>query len=168
MALLDSIRADLRVNDGNIKGKVITLLYRISNFGYQSKSLLVKILCYPVQVIYTFSFTWVMGIEIPYTTKIGAGLQVWHGTGLVVNAGASIGKNVLLRHNTTIGNKGHGTKSPVIGDNVQIGAHSLIIGDIEVGDNVIIGAGSIVVKSIPSNSVAYGNPLKVIRNKENI
>jgi putative colanic acid biosynthesis acetyltransferase WcaB len=52
---------------------------------------------------------------------------------------------------------------PKIGNNVDIGANSVILGNIEIGTNSIIGAGSIVVKSIPENCVAVGNPAKVIK-----
>lgn len=52
---------------------------------------------------------------------------------------------------------------PKIGSNVYIAANSTVIGNVEIRDNVIIGAGSLVCKSIPSNSVAVGNPAHVIR-----
>jgi acetyltransferase-like isoleucine patch superfamily enzyme len=59
-------------------------------------------------------------------------------------------------------------KSPplTIGNNVWVGANAVLLPGITVGDNVIIGAGSIVTKNIPSNSIAVGNPCKVIRDKE--
>ncbi len=52
-----------------------------------------------------------------------------------------------------------------IGNHVWIGANSVILPEVEIGDNVIIGAGSIVTKNIPSDSIAVGNPCKVIKNK---
>ena len=57
-----------------------------------------------------------------------------------------------------------GGGSPVIGDNVNIGSNSCIIGELSIGDNVIIGAGSVVVKDVPSNVVVAGNPAKIIRH----
>ena len=51
----------------------------------------------------------------------------------------------------------------MIGDNVTLGVNVTIIGGITIGNNVIIGAGSVVVKDIPDNSVAVGNPARVIR-----
>ncbi|MBC7401314.1 MAG: serine acetyltransferase, partial [Mucilaginibacter sp.] len=78
--------------------------------------------------------------------------------------------NCTLRNSTTIGNKkqADGTFGPAprIGNNVDIGANVIIIGDIEIGDNVVIGAGSVVTKSIPANSVAVGNPAKILDKKE--
>lgn len=58
------------------------------------------------------------------------------------------------------------TAPVIIGDNVWIGGGSIILPNVSIGDNVIIGAGSVVTKSIPSNTVAYGNPCSVVkRNK---
>lgn len=51
-----------------------------------------------------------------------------------------------------------------IGDNCWIGGSSTILPGVTIGDNVTIGAGSVVVKDIPSNSVAVGNPARVVRN----
>ena len=77
----------------------------------------------------------------------------------------SIGENFSCRQNTTIGNKSDGRPDelPTIGNNVTLGANVIIIGNIKIGDNVTIGAGSVVVKDIPANSVAVGNPAKVIK-----
>ena len=108
-----------------------------------------------------------MGIELKPNTIIGKGLRIEHGFSLVVNKNTIIGDNVLLRHSTTIGCKrlqdGTEGPSPVIGNNVEVGAHVAIIGDITIGDNVKIGAGTIVIKSIPSNVIVVGNPARIIR-----
>ncbi|MBD1393331.1 serine O-acetyltransferase [Mucilaginibacter glaciei] len=164
--LIAQLKEDIKVNAGNPKGKTIVVCYRIASYIHarKQKNLLIKILGYPIVKIYRAVFMWFMGVEIPDSVKIGTGLQVWHGMGLVINAGTVIGNNALLRHTTTIGNKNIHSGCPVIGNNVHIGAHSIIIGDITIGDNVIIGAGTIVTKSIPANCTAYGNPVKIIAN----
>ena len=59
-----------------------------------------------------------------------------------------------------------GRKAPMIGNNVDIGANVSIIGPVKIGDNVIIGAGSVVVKNISTNKIAVGNPAKEV--KENL
>ena len=97
---------------------------------------------------------------IPYSTKIGKGLLMAHAYATVLNA-ESIGDNFSFIHCTTIGKKDGGR--PVIGNNVSLGANVVIIGDVKIGNNVIIGAGSVVVKDIPDNSVAVGNPARVIK-----
>ena len=62
-------------------------------------------------------------------------------------------------------NKGLEYAKPIkVGSNVWFGGSVTVIGDVTIGDNVVIGAGSVVTKNIPSNSVAVGNPCKVIKN----
>lgn len=51
-------------------------------------------------------------------------------------------------------------------DNVFIGAHSIIIGNVKIGPNVIIAAGSVVTKDVPANSIVGGNPAKIISDME--
>ena len=91
---------------------------------------------------------------------IGEGMWIAHPYATILNA-ESIGKNFRCIHCTTLGAGKNGI--PTIGDNVSLGANVVIIGGVEIGNNVSIGAGSVVVKDIPDNSVAEGNPAKVIK-----
>ena len=108
-----------------------------------------------------------MGIELSWNLHPGKGLRLFHGQALIVNGNTKIGNNCILRHSTTIGNKGEldfdKDNSPVIGNNVDIGAHVCIIGHVFVGDNVKIGSGTIVTKDIPSNCVVVGNPARILK-----
>ena len=113
----------------------------------------------PLYRIYQF----VLGVEIPWTVEVGTNLKISHPIGIIINERAKIGNNCIIRQNTTIGNKGYDNSAPVIGNNVEIGANCVIIGNITIGNNVVIGAGSIVVKSISDNCIVAGNPAKVIR-----
>lgn len=116
-------------------------------------------------VAYRLLVDWVMNVEIPARTRIGPGLVLWHGQGLVVNPNTLIGANVVLRHNTTIGPKvvdGVNTAAPTIGDHVDVGPHVVIIGPISIGDRAVIGAGSVVTKDVASGSVVAGNPARPI------
>jgi putative colanic acid biosynthesis acetyltransferase WcaB len=148
-------------NRNNTKGTLIIVLFRISNF-FCSNSFR-KFIGFPIRLFYTFVVQWLLGIDIADTTNIGPGLSVFHGIGLVINSKSIIGKNVTLRHNTTIGNSRSGGSCPIICDNVNIGANSVIIGGITIGENAVIGAGSVVVKDVPANCIVAGNPAKIIK-----
>lgn len=99
---------------------------------------------------------------IPFSTKVGKGIKYAHPYSTVLNA-ESIGDNFSCLHCTTIGKKGPGERRPRIGNNVTLGCHVAIIGDINIGNNVTIGAGSVVVKDIPDNAVVVGNPARIIK-----
>ena len=122
-------------------------------------------------VIYNLYTQYVLGCDIPSSTVIGEGFEIYHSAhASVVSPGTIIGKNVSLRQNTTIGAKGfHGAeKSPVIEDDVTIGPNVCIIGDITIGKGSTIGAGAVVVKDVPPYSVVVGNPAIIInRNNAN-
>lgn len=98
--------------------------------------------------------------QISYKTTIGKGWHIAHPFGTIINA-ETIGDNFSCLHLTTIGAKENGR--PIIGNNVKLGANVTIIGPVNIGDNVIVGAGSVVVKDIPCNCIAAGNPARIIK-----
>lgn len=102
-----------------------------------------------------------LGLEI-WENTFDIGLNIWHSGNIVVNGEAKIGKNCLLRGDNCIG-KIYNGKSPIIGDNVDIGVGAKIIGDIQIGNNVIIGAQSVVNKSFSDDVVIAGVPAKIIK-----
>jgi serine O-acetyltransferase len=73
----------------------------------------------------------------------------------------SIGHHLIIYHCITIG--GINGKTPIIGNNVTIGCHSAILGDVKIGNNVNIGAGTIVTKDIPDNCTVIGNHAVIVR-----
>lgn len=163
MNLLTFIRQDQAANSRNSKGKLLALLFRLAN--YASVNQIAKYALLPYLVLYKIGVEYIMGIEIPYTLRVGKGFRVYHGQALVIHKKTVIGSDCTIRQSTTIGNNGKSADCPVIGDHVSIGANVCIIGPVVIGDYVSIGAGSVVTKSIPSYSVVVGNPARVIRRQ---
>jgi serine O-acetyltransferase len=92
-----------------------------------------------------------------------------HPVGIVIGQKVKLGKNCKIYQNVTIGTKEtanyESASYPIIGNNVTVYANSVIFGNISIGDNVVIGAGSIVFQDVPENSVATGNPCRVVSSK---
>lgn len=90
--------------------------------------------------------------------NFGKNLRIWHGN-IVINGRASLGDNVQLHGNNCIGNDGITDECPKIGNNVDIGYGSIIIGNITIADNVKIGANSLVNKDcLEENVILIGSP----------
>jgi maltose O-acetyltransferase len=111
-----------------------------------------------------------------YNMKFGANCYANHNLVVLDCAPVTFGDNVMIGPNVVISTAGHPldaetritglefAKPICIGNNVWIGATVTIVPGVEIGDNVTIGAGSVVTRSIPANSVAVGNPCRVIRS----
>ena len=100
------------------------------------------------------------GIEIHPGARIGHGLFIDHGSGVVIGETTEIGDNVTMYQGVTLGGTGKqtGKRHPTVGDNVVFGAGAKVLGAVTVGDNAKIGAGSVVVSDVPKNSTVVGNP----------
>ncbi len=108
------------------------------------------------------------GIEIHPGAKIGQGLFIDHGDGVVIGETAVIGDNVTLYQGVTLGGTGKdtGKRHPNIGNGVTIGAGAKVLGPITIGDNSKVGAGAIVLKDVPPNCTVVGNPGRVVQKKQ--
>jgi len=90
-----------------------------------------------------------------------------HPVGIVIGIGVKIGSNCMIFQNVTLGTKSlFSSDYPTIGNNVIIGANSIIMGDVEIGNDVTIGAFTLVNRSIPSKAIVVGNPARIIGFKE--
>ena len=105
------------------------------------------------------------GIEIHPAAKIGSGVFIDHGEGVVIGETAEVGNNVVLYQGVTLGGTGkdRGKRHPTIEDGVMISAGAKVLGPFTVGKNAKIGAGSIVLKPVPANATVVGVPGRVVK-----
>jgi serine O-acetyltransferase len=107
----------------------------------------------------------VTGIEIHPSARIGRGLFIDHGTGVVIGETAELGEDVTLYQGVTLGGTGFATgkRHPTVEDNVTIGSGAKLLGPITVGHGSKIGANSVVIADVPSHATVVGNPGHVVR-----
>jgi serine O-acetyltransferase len=105
------------------------------------------------------------GIEIHPAARIGEGLFVDHGSGVVIGETAEIGTNVTIYQGVTLGGTGFSTgkRHPTVEDNVTIGAGAQLLGPITVGHGAKIGANAVVIHDVPPNATVVGNPGHPVR-----
>jgi serine O-acetyltransferase len=107
----------------------------------------------------------ITGVEIHPGAKIGRGLFIDHGSGVVIGETAEIGHNCLIYQGVTLGGTGkeRGKRHPTLGNNVMVGAGARVLGPFRVGNNVKIAANAVVLESIPDNCTAVGVPAKIVK-----
>lgn len=105
------------------------------------------------------------GIEIHPGAKIGKGLFIDHGMGVVIGETAEIGDNCLIYQGVTLGGTGKekGKRHPTLGNNVMVGAGARILGPFKVGDNAKIAANAVVLEEVPPNCTAVGVPARIVK-----
>lgn len=105
------------------------------------------------------------GIEIHPGAKIGKGLFIDHGSGVVIGETAEIGDNCTIYQNVTLGGTGKetGKRHPTLGNNVMVGAGARVLGPFKVGDNCKIAANAVVLSEVPPNCTAVGVPAKIVK-----
>ena len=106
----------------------------------------------------------ITGVEIHPGARIGRGVFIDHGMGVVIGETSEIGDRCLLYQGVTLGGTGkeNGKRHPTLENNVVVGAGAKVLGDICIGTNTRIGAGSVVVKDVESNSTVVGIPGRVV------
>lgn len=105
------------------------------------------------------------GIEIHPGAKIGKGLFIDHGHGVVIGETTIIGDNVTLYQGVTLGGTGKesGKRHPTLEDNVMVSVGAKVLGSFTIGENSKIGAGSVVLNEVPPNSTVVGVPGRVVK-----
>ena len=109
----------------------------------------------------------ITGIEIHPGANIGQGVFIDHGTGVVIGETAIIGNKCLIYQGVTLGGTGkeNGKRHPTLGENVVVGAGAKVLGNILIGNQVRIGAGSVVLKDVTSDCTVVGIPGRIVYRK---
>ncbi|NEO99171.1 MAG: serine O-acetyltransferase [Symploca sp. SIO2E9] len=104
------------------------------------------------------------GIEIHPGAKIGKGIFIDHGMGVVIGETAIVGDYALIYQGVTLGGTGKesGKRHPTLGENVVVGSGAKVLGNIQIGNNVRIGAGSVVLRGVPSDCTVVGVPGRIV------
>lgn len=102
-----------------------------------------------------------LGFRIPRNT-FEEGLTIYHHGGVIINETVRVGRNAVLHGNNCIGNNGvSGGKTPIIGDNLDLGIGAVVIGDVILGNNVTVGANAVVTRSFEKDGITLvGIPAK--------
>lgn len=104
-----------------------------------------------------------LGFKIPHNT-VEAGLTIYHHGEIIVNENAKIGENCKLHGGNCIGNNGIYDKSPIIGNNLDLGIGAKIIGNVKLGNNIRVGANAVVTKSFENdNLILVGLPAHEVK-----
>lgn len=109
------------------------------------------------------------GIEIHPRAKIGHGVLIDHGAGVVIGETAEIGDGCTIYQGVTLGARGgeHGRKRhPTLGRGVLVGAGAVVLGNIRIGNGARIGAGAVVLTPVADNCTAVGIPARIIKKQE--
>jgi serine O-acetyltransferase len=138
-------------------------LYRIGRYFYLRKCHFIAGLCQ--RLMHHWSHCW-----ISVGADIGPGLLIAHVGGLVIGGETRIGRNCDVRQNITFGGNFNkrsedGRSQPWLEDNISVGVGAVIIGPVKVGSNSIIGANTVVNQDVPENSIFFGVPGQVIKEK---
>jgi serine O-acetyltransferase len=159
------VAEDFRTNGASLGSQGFWALFwhRVGNWRMG----LPKLLRMPMTLIYRLGYKasqWFCGIMLPYNTRVGRRVRLEHFGGMILVA-QSIGNDVILRQNTTLGISGLNALQdrPVIGDRVEIGAGAVIVGRTHVGEDAIIGANAVVTRHVPPGAVMGGVPARLLR-----
>ena len=104
------------------------------------------------------------GVDIHPGAKIGAGILIDHGTGIVIGETAQVADNVSMLHGVTLGGSGcsGGDRHPKVGSGVLFGAGAIVLGPVRIGQGVKVGAGSLVLDDVPDHVTVAGVPARIV------
>lgn len=108
------------------------------------------------------------GVEIHPGAKLGHGLFIDHGTGVVIGETSEVGADVTIYQGVTLGGTSleKGKRHPTVQDRVTIGSGARVLGPITIGSDSRVGANAVVVRDVPPNSVVVGVPGQVVSRSQ--
>lgn len=138
----------------------ISTIYRMEHWLYNHHlNVIAQMLRGLVRIIFS--------ADVPPQMQIGKGTVFTHDAlGCVFHPDVKIGKNCKILHGVTMGGRAGHKGLPIIGDNVVIGTHAQLIGNVKIGNNSIVGAGAIVTHDVPDNVVVVGNPARILKSNK--
>jgi serine O-acetyltransferase len=169
-ALWALIREDLRYN-----GAVTWPGYQalvVHRFGVWKNGIRSKILRLPLTILYRIAAGFVRnfyGIELPATTRVGRRVLIGHQHGIIIHQNAVIGDDCVLRQGVSIGQDrptpgqaAATVPAPKLGNGVEVGAGSVIMGNITIGDGVRIGPNAVVMSNVPAGAIVAAAPSRIM------
>lgn len=176
-ALREDILRTYHYQEGNRFAKIVNTLrapgvqaVAVYRFGQwcRLQNILFRIFFDPVYLVLNGLLKILWGIELPRSARIGPGLYIGHFGGITISPASVIGSNCNIAQNVTIGVAGKGEKRgvPTLGSNVHIAPGARVFGKIMIGNNVKIGANTVVTADIPDDSIAVLSPGFVILTKK--
>jgi len=161
IGLLSLWAEDFRTHDRNPfePGFWAVAMHRFGNWRMGIRPKAVRV---PLSLAYNVShlaINWLWGIDLGYTVKLGRRVRLWHHGGMVLTA-RSIGDDVHIRHNTTMGiaRRSELAQRPTIENGVDIGVGACILGGVTIGHDSVVGANAVVVTSFAPHSRIAGVP----------
>jgi serine O-acetyltransferase len=138
------------VNDGS----AAQIMYRMMRFCQTHRLKILAAIIYRLNAFTTHA-------TIGRNADIAPGFVIVHSLGVVINTNVRAGRNFVVYHNVTVGAVRN--RSPILGDNVYIGAGAIVIGGVRIGSDVRIGANAVVTKDVPDGATVVGIPARIVR-----
>lgn len=169
--MFNHIRQDLNNYRGDwaAQGFWVMLVYRFGRWRYTINNVIARKFCSVIyKVLYKF-IQIITGVELPCEVELGENFLIDHFGGIVISGYAKFGDNCRIRNGVVVGLKNVDEPcAPQIGNNVDIGAGAKLLGRITIGDNVSIGANSVVLIDVPDNAIAVGVPAMIKYKKSTL
>jgi len=137
------------------KLSVVMKWYRVERWFYEKKLRLpAKLVYHMIQILF--------GCTIPYSTVLEEGVNIAHFHGVVLHQNSRVGAGTVIHSNVCLGGR-NGKGGPNVGKRCVLGTGAVILGEITIGDDVNVGANSVVLEDVPSGCTVVGAPARIVR-----